>query len=178
MASVQQNQNNQTVFRFVLYASMIMLISSVIFGTYSTYDEWQKTGKFVVGESFSKKEIPYKHFAKLVTWLYFASVIAWFCKNKMGWQKRAIKNSWKLPILQLTALTCVILCLWMVMYAFLMLQTQMSSGFRSGAMPDIDGLVFEFPDKNTLWNVTFTAKVSLAGLIISAHAMHLLTKKT
>jgi hypothetical protein len=81
-----------------------------------------------------------------------------------------------MALLQLLLLGLTIICLYEVLYNFMVLNAQVTAGIRDGNVPDIDSLTIAYPDPARPWNLIFATKMWLAGFLISTHAFYLSTK--
>jgi hypothetical protein len=152
------------------------MLAITAYGTYEMYVEWKENGTYVMGEVLVKTEVPFANFAKLTTWLFFSTIIGWYCVSRIGWKKTTNLMSWKMALLQLMLLSFAIICLYEVLYNFTVLNAQISAGIIDGKVPDIDSLTIAYPDPNRPWNLIFATKMFLVGFIISSHAFYLSTK--
>lgn len=173
---LQEHETGYRIFLYIFYSCAIIMASITAFGIYSMYVEWLETGTYVMGEILVKTEFPYNHFAKLTTWLFFATVIGWYCVTRIGWKKTTHIPSWRMSLLQLMLVGFVIITLYEVMYNFTVLTAQIAAGIVDGKVPDIDSLTIAYPDPTRPWNLIFATKIFLAALIISSHALYLSTK--
>lgn len=153
-----------------------MMASITVYATYAMIVDWQKNGTYVMGEVLVKTEFPFPHFAKLITWLFFACIVGWYCVSRIGWKKAVGIHSWRMSLLQLMLLGFSIICLYEVLYNFMILNAQISAGIIDGKVPDIDKLTIAYPDQNRPWNLIFATKIFLIGFLISSHAFYLSTK--
>lgn len=138
--------------------------------------EWEENGTYVMGEVLVKTEVPFENFAKLITWLFFSTIIGWYCVSRIGWKKTTNLRTWKMALVQLMLLGFSIICLYEVLYNFTVLNAQISAGIVNGTVPDIDSLTIAYPDPDRPWNLIFATKAFLAAFIISSHALYLSTK--
>lgn len=152
------------------------MASITAYGIYAMLTEWDKTGTYVMGEALVKTEFPYKHFAKLSTWLFFSTIIGWYCVTRIGWKKTTNLRSWKMALVQLMVLGFAIICLYETMYNFTVLNAQITAGIVDGKVPDIDSLTIAYPDPSRPWNLIFATKIFLAAFIIHSHAFYLSTR--
>lgn len=175
---LQESDSGYKVFLYVFYVCAFIMASITAYGAYAMIQEWQEKGTYVMGEILVTTEIPFKNFAKLTTWLFFSSIIGWYCVSRIGWKKttKGKINSWKMSLLQLMLLGFVIINLYEVLWSFTVLNAKISAGIANGVVPDIDKLTVAYPDPNRPWNLIFSTKVFLMGLIISAHAFYLSTR--
>lgn len=173
---LQENDPGYKVFLYIFYVCAFMMGSITIYGAYAMILEWQENGTYVMGEVLVKTEFPFPHFAKLITWLFFACIIGWYCVSRIGWKKAVRLYSWKMALLQLMLLGFAIICLYEVLYNFTVLNAHIGAGIRDGQLPDIDYLTVAYPDPNRPWNLIFATKIFLVGFLISAHAFYLSTR--
>ncbi len=173
---LQEYEAGYKIFLYIFYACAIIMASITAFGTYAMFEEWSEKGTYVLGEVLVKTEFPYKHFAKLTTWLFFSSVVGWYCVTRIGWKKTTHLSSWKMSLVQLMLVGFATICLYEVMYNFTVLNAQITAGIVDGKVPDIDSLTIAYPDPTRPWNLVFATKVFLAALIISVHALYLSTR--
>ena len=96
------------------------MMSILVFGAYAMYTEWEETGTYVMGEILVQTEIPYHDFAKLTTWLFFSTIIGWYCVTRIGWRRTAGNKivGTKMALLQLMLLGFSIIALYEVLYNF------------------------------------------------------------
>jgi hypothetical protein len=152
------------------------MTSILVYGTYAMLTEWEETGTYVMGEVLVETEIPFENFAKLTTWLFFSTIIGWYCVSRIGWKKTTNLRSWRMALLQLMLVGFTIICLYEVLYNFTVLNAQITAGVIDGEVPDIDSLTIAYPDPSRPWNLIFATKIFLVGFIISAHAFYLSTR--
>ncbi len=152
------------------------MTSILVYGTYAMLTEWGETGTYVMGEVLVETEVPFENFAKLTTWLFFSTIIGWYCVTRIGWKRTTNLRSWRMALLQLMLVGFAIICLYEVLYNFTVLNAQITAGIINGEVPDIDSLTIAYPDPNRPWNLIFATKMFLVGFIISSHAFYLSTK--
>lgn len=138
--------------------------------------EWEENGTYVMGEVLVETEVPFENFAKLTTWLFFSTIIGWYCVSRIGWKKTTNLRTWRMALLQLMLVGFAIICLYEVLYNFTVLNAQITAGIIDGEVPDIDSLTIAYPDPSRPWNLIFATKIFLVGFIISAHAFYLSTR--
>ena len=175
-AHLQEKDTGYKVFLYIFYVCAFMMASITAYGAYAMIVEWQEKGTYVMGEVLVETEIPFENFAKLTTWLFFSTIIGWYCVSRIGWKKTTNIRTWKMALLQLMLLGFAIICLYEVLYNFTVLNAQISAGVVDGVVPDIDALTVAYPDENRPWNLIFATKIFLVGFIISSHAFYLSTK--
>lgn len=174
--NLHETDTGYKVFLYIFYGCAFIMASITAYGIYAMFTEWDKTGTYVMGEALVKTEFPYKHFAKLTTWLFFSTIVGWYCVTRIGWKKTTNLRSWKMALVQLMVLGFAVVCLYEVLYNFTVLNAQITAGIVDGAVPDIDSLIIAYPDPSRPWNLIFATKIFLAAFIISSHAFYLSTK--
>ena len=166
------------VYLYIFYICGFIMLSSLVFGVYVTMIEWIENGTYVMGEVIHNTTIPFENFARVSTWIFFSTIIGWYCVSRIGWRRTAGNKivGTKMALLQLMLLGFSIITLYEVIYNFTVLNAQITSGIIDGVVPDIDRLSIAYPDPDRPWNVVFATKVFLAAFIISTHAFYLSTK--
>ena len=154
------------------------MVSTLVFGVYVTMVEWMDDGKYVMGEAIHNTVFPFENFARGSTWIFFSTIIGWYCVTRIGWKRTAGDKiiGLRMALLQLMLLGFAIIALYEVLYNFTVLNAVITAGVIEGQVPDIDKLYVAYPDPDRPWNLVFATKVFLAGFIISAHAFYLSTK--
>jgi hypothetical protein len=173
---LQQNDKAYKIFLYIFYVCGFMMLSILAFGIWAMYSEWVEKGTYVMGEVLVTTELPFPHFAKLTTWLFFSCIIGWYCVSRIGWKKAVGLHSWRMSLLQLMLLSFAIINLYEVLYNFTILNAQITAGIVNGQVPDIDRLTIAYPDQTRPWNLIFATKIFLVGFLISAHAFYLSTR--
>ena len=125
-----------------------------------------------MGEAIQNTFIPFENFARVSTWIFFSTIIGWYCVSRIGWRRTAGSKiiGWRMALLQLMLLGFAIITLYAVLNA------EITVGMIKGNVPNIDMLSIAYPDQNRPWNLVFATKVFLAAFIISTHAFYLSTK--
>ena len=114
---------------------------------------------------------------KSFTWLFFSTVIGWYCVSRIGWKRTTNLRSYRMGLLQIMLLGFTIICLYEVLWTFTILNAEITSQMiLNGQTPDIDSLAVEYPDILRPWNLIFGTKMWLAAALISGHAFYLSTK--
>jgi hypothetical protein len=154
------------------------MAASLVFGVYITMVEWIENGTYVMGEAIHNTTIPFENFARGSTWIFFSTIIGWYCVTRIGWRRTAGNKivGAKMALLQLMLLGFSIITLYEVLYNFTVLNAQITAGIIDGLVPDIDRLSIAYPDPDRPWNLVFATKVFLAAFIISTHAFYLSIK--
>lgn len=154
------------------------MAASLVYGVYITTLEWIENGTYVMGEAIHNTVIPFENFARLSTWIFFSTIIGWYCVSRIGWRKTAGNKigGYRMALLQLMLLGFMIITFYEVLYNFTVLNATIAAGYVDGQVPDIDRLSIAYPDPDRPWNLVFATKVFLAAFIISAHSFYLSTK--
>jgi len=174
--NIQKTDSGYKIFLCIFYISSFIMTAIMLYGIFHMFTEWQEKNIYVLGEILVKTEIPFKNFAKLTTWLFFSSIISWYCVSRIGWKRTVKVDSWKMSLLQLMLLSFSVISLYEVLYNFTVLNSQITAGIINGEIPDIDSLVISYPDSNRPWNLIFATKMFLAAFLISSHAFYLSTR--
>ena len=166
------------IFLYIFYVCGFIMASSLVFGVYVTTIEWIENGTYVMGEAIHNTVIPFENFARVSTWIFFSTIIGWYCVSRIGWKKTAGNKivGWKMALLQLMLLGFAIITFYEVLYNFTVLNAQITAGIIDGRVPDIDKLYVAYPDPERPWNLVFATKIFLCAFIISAHAFYLSTR--
>jgi len=166
------------VYLYIFYVCGFIMASSLVFGVYITMIEWMENGTYVMGEAIHNTAIPFENFARVTTWIFFSTIIGWYCVTRIGWRRTAGNKivGTKMALLQLMLLGFSIIALYEVLYNFTVLNAQITAGIIDGVVPDIDRLSIAYPDPDRPWNLIFATKIFLAGFIISTHAFYLSIK--
>jgi len=173
---LQESERGYKIFLYIFYVCAFLMASITGYGAYAMILEWQQNGTYVMGEVLVSTEVPFPNFAKLITWLFFACIIGWYCVSRIGWKRTVRLYSWRMALLQLMLLGFCIICLYEVLYNFTVLNAQITAGYVEGKTPDIDRLTVAYPDPQRPWNLIFATKIFLVGFVISAHAFYLSTR--
>jgi hypothetical protein len=158
--------------------SFFIMASSLVYGVYVTMIEWLENGTYVMGEAIHNTVIPFENFARVSTWIFFSTIIGWYCVSRIGWKRTAGNKivGVRMALLQLMLLGFAIITLYEVLYNFTVLNAKITAGVIEGIVPDIDRLSVAYPDPDRPWNLVFATKVFLSAFIISAHAFYLSTR--
>ncbi|QUC64657.1 hypothetical protein NsoK4_09630 [Nitrosopumilus sp. K4] len=166
------------VYLYIFYVCGFIMAASLVYGVYITTLEWIENGTYVMGEAIHNTVIPFENFARLSTWIFFSTIIGWYCVSRIGWRRTAGNKigGYRMALLQLMLLGFVIITFYEVLYNFTVLNATIAASYVDGQVPDIDRLSIAYPDPDRPWNLVFATKVFLAAFIISAHAFYLSTK--
>ena len=175
---LEKSDSAYKVFLYLFYLCGFIMVASLVFGVYVTMIEWMENGTYVMGEAINNTVIPFENFARVSTWIFFSTVIGWYCVTRIGWKRTAGNKiiGWKMGLLQLMLLGFAIISLYEVMYNFTVLNAKITAGVIEGQVPDIDMLFVAYPDPDRPWNLIFATKIFLSSFIISAHAFYLSTR--
>ncbi len=166
------------VYLYIFYVCAVIMASITAFGVYAMLEELEKNGMYVMGEVLNTTMIPFENFARLSTWLFFSTIIGWYCVSRIGWKKTTGNKivGWRMSLLQLMLLGFTIICFYEVLWNFSVLTAHVTAELVNGNMPDIDRLSTGFADPDRPWNLIFATKIFLAATIISGHAFYLSTR--
>lgn len=175
---LEKSDSAYKVFLYLFYICGFIMAASLVFGVYITMIEWMENGTYVMGEAINNTVIPFENFARVSTWIFFSTIIGWYCVTRIGWKRTAGNKiiGWKMGLLQLMLLGFAIISLYEVMYNFTVLNAKITAGVIEGQVPDIDMLFVAYPDPDRPWNLVFATKIFLSAFIISAHAFYLSTR--
>lgn len=175
---LEETDAEYKVYLYIFYLCAAIMASSFAYGVYVTTLEWLESGTYVMGETIHNTAVPFENFARVSTWIFFSSIIGWYCVSRIGWKKTAGNKitGTRMALLRLMLLGFVIITLYEVFYNFTVLNAQIAAGVVNGEVPDIDRLAVSYPDPDRPWNLVFATKVFLASFIISAHAFYLSTR--
>jgi hypothetical protein len=175
---LEKSDSGYKVYLYIFYICGFIMTSSLVFGVYVTMIEWMENGTYVMGEAIHNTTIPFENFARVTTWIFFSTIIGWYCVTRIGWKRTAGDKivGAKMALLQLMLLGFSIISLYEVLYNFTVLNAQMTAGVINGMVPDIDKLSVAYPDADRPWNLVFATKIFLASFIITAHGFYLSVK--
>lgn len=175
---LQETDAAYKVYLYIFYLCAVIMAASFAYGVYVTMAEWMENGTYVMGEAIHNTTIPFENFARVSTWIFFSSIIGWYCVSRIGWKKTAGDKitGTRMALLQLMLVGFAIITLYEVLYNFTVLNAQIAAGTVNGVVPDIDRLSVAYPDPDRPWNLVFATKIFLACFIISSHALYLSTK--
>jgi len=175
---LKKSDSGYKVYLYIFYICGFIMLSSLVFGVYVTMIEWIENGTYVMGEAIHNTTIPFENFARVSTWIFFSTIIGWYCVTRIGWRRTAGNKviGTRMALLQLMLLGFSIISLYEVLYNFTVLNAQMTAGIIDGLVPDIDKLSVAYPDPDRPWNLVFATKIFLASFIISTHAFYLSIK--
>ncbi len=94
------------VYLYIFYICGAIMVSALIFGVYATMLEWLANGTYVMGEVIHNTTIPFENFARISTWIFFSTIIGWYCVTRIGWKRTAGNKivGANMPLLQLLLL--------------------------------------------------------------------------
>ena len=108
---LEKTDTGYKIYLYIFYTCGFIMISILAFGIYAMLTEWEETGTYVMGEVLVETEVPFDNFAKLTTWLFFSTIIGWYCVTRIGWKRTTGLITWKMALLQLMLLSFVIISL-------------------------------------------------------------------
>lgn len=175
---LEEHDKSYKVFLYIFYVSASIMGIIAAYGAYAMYAEWIREGTYVMGEVLNTTVVPFENFARLSTWLFFSTIISWYCVSRIGWKRTAGNkiSKTRMSLLQLMLLGFAIICLYEVLWNFTVLNAHITAGIIDGIVPDIDTLTVSYPDPDAPWNLIFATKIFLSGFLISAHAFYLSTR--
>jgi len=175
---LEKTDTGYKVYLYIFYVCGAIMVSALIFGVYATMLEWLANGTYVMGEVIHNTTIPFENFARISTWIFFSTIIGWYCVTRIGWKRTAGNKivGAKMALLQLMLLGFTIISFYEVLYNFTLLNAQITAGVIDGLVPDIDMLSVAYPDPDRPWNLIFATKIFLAAFIITAHGFYLSIK--
>ena len=175
---LEKSDAGYKVYLCIFYVCAFIMASSFIFGVYITMIEWMENGTYVMGEAIQNTFIPFENFSRISTWIFFSTIIGWYCVSRIGWKRTAGNKiiGMKMALLQLMLLGFTIITLYEVLYNFTVLNAKITASMIESNTSNIDMLSIAYPDPERPWNLVFATKMFLAAFIISAHAFYLSTK--
>ena len=90
---LQETDTGYKIFLYIFYVCGFLMISITVYGFYAMYVEWTENGTYVMGEVLVTTEIPFENFAKITTWLFFSTIIGWYCVSRIGWKRTSRKRT-------------------------------------------------------------------------------------
>ncbi len=171
----RDDRRTRKIFLGVFYFCAFVMAAITFYAIYVSFEEYQKTGKVVIGEVLVETEFPAKGLAKLVTYLMIVSVIGWYCVVRLGGDKVSRVPKWLKSILQLIVLAIAVVSLYEFVYNFVVWNSLMTADVLKGVLR-FDNLNVEYPNPKTPWNLVFATKMSLAAFLISAHGFYTMSK--
>jgi hypothetical protein len=171
----KDDRRTRKIFLGVFYFCALVMASITFYAIYVSLEEYQKTGRVVIGEVLVETEFPAKGLAKLVTYLMIVSVVGWYCVVRLGGNKVSNIPKWLKSILQLIVLVIAVVSLYEFVYNFVVWNSLMTADVLRGVLR-FDDLNVEYPNPETPWNLVFATKMSLAAFLISAHGFYTMSK--
>ena len=148
---LEKTDTGYKVYLYIFYICGAIMASTLIFGVYATMLEWLENGTYVMGEVIHNTTIPFENFARVSTWIFFSTIIGWYCVTRIGWKRTAGNKiiGARMALLQLMLLGFAIICFYEVLYNFTVLNAQITAGVVNGLVPDIDMLSVAYPDRKS-----------------------------
>ncbi|HEX9678416.1 hypothetical protein [Nitrososphaera sp.] len=171
----KDDRSARKIYLGVFYFCAIVMASITFYALYVSIEEYQKTGKVVIGEVLVNTEFPLPGLAKLVTYLMIVSVVGWYCVVRLGGDKVSSIPKWAKAILQLTVLAIAVVSLYEFVYNFIVWNSLITADVLQGVFR-FDDINVEYPKPETPWNLVFATKMSLAAFLISAHGFYTMSK--
>lgn len=173
--SVSKRFPTLSIHLVIFYFSAISMLIICTYGMYASAVQYSKTKTVIIGQVIVSTEFPTHGSGKLVTYLMVLSVISWYSAMKLVGEKLSnIPNTIRL-ILQIVILIACVVSLYELVYNFLVWSSLITFNLANGHL-NLDNISISYPNPNTPWNLVFATKMTLAGLLISAHAFYLITK--
>lgn len=163
------------IYKVIFYICAAVMLSITVYALAESIREYLSSGSVVIGEVLVNTEVPFKGLAKLVTYLMISSVVGWYCVTKIGREKTRNISAGKRAILKLISLAIAVICLYELIYNFVVWNALMTADAISGIIR-IDVLNIPYPNPKTPWSLVFATKMFLAAFVISAHAFYLMSR--
>jgi hypothetical protein len=171
----RDDQRSIRIYKVAFYVCAAIMILITGYALAESLREYIATGKVVIGEVLVDTEFPMKGFAKLVSYLMFASIVGWYCVTRLGKEKTMNLSKSARSMLRLITLAVAVLAFYEFVYNFMVWNALMTADAISGIIR-IDVLNIPYPSPNTPWSLVFATKMFLAAAVISAHAFYLVTR--
>jgi len=81
---LEKKDASYKVYLYIFYVCGFIMIASLVFGVYVTTIEWIENGIYVTGEAINNTTIPFENFARVSTWIFFSTIIGWYCVTRIG----------------------------------------------------------------------------------------------
>lgn len=171
----KDDRSARKIYLGVFYFCAVVMAAITFYALFVSIDEYQKTGKVVIGEVLVETEFPLPGLAKLVTYLMIVSVVGWYCVVKLGGDKVSSIPKWAKSVLQLIVLAIAVVSLYEFVYNFVVWNSLITADVIQGIF-NFDGINVGYPKPETPWNLVFATKMSLAAFLISAHGFYTMSK--
>ena len=115
---LEKTDTGYKVYLYIFYICGAIMASTLIFGVYATMLEWLANGTYVMGEVIHNTTIPFENFARVSTWIFFSTIIGWYCVTRIGWRRTAGNKiiGTRMALLQLMLLGFTIISFYEVLY--------------------------------------------------------------
>ncbi len=174
-SELKDDRSARRIYLGVFYFCAVVMAAITFFALYVSIDEYQRTGRVVIGEVLVETEFPLPGLAKLVTYLMIVSVVGWYCVVKLGGDKVGNIPKWAKSVLQLIVLAIAVVSLYEFVYNFIVWNSFITADVIQGVLR-FDEHNVEYPKPDTPWNLVFATKMSLAAFLISAHGFYTMSK--
>ncbi len=171
----RRSSDDIMVYKVIFYICAAIMIVVTAYALIASLMEYINNGSVVIGEVLVNTEIPFKGFAKPVTYLMISSIVGWYCVTRLGKSKTMNLSPRNKAILKLIAIAIAVTTLYELIYNFVVWGALMTADAISGIIR-IDVLNIPYPNPKTPWSLVFATKMFLAAFIISAHAVYLISK--
>jgi hypothetical protein len=171
----KDDKRTRKIFLGVFYFSAMVMAAITFYAIFVSLEEYQKTGRVIIGEVLVDTEFPFKGLAKLITYLMIVSVVSWYCVVRLGGDRVKGIPKWIKSILQLIVLIIAIVALYEFVYNFAVWNSLITADAIKGVL-DFDDKSVPYPNPQTPWNLVFATKMSLAAFLIAAHGFYVMSK--
>ncbi len=174
-SELRDDRSARRIYLGVFYFCAMVMAVITFYAMYVSVEEYQRTGRVVIGEVLVDTEFPLPGLAKLVTYLMIVSVVGWYCVVRLGGDKVSNIPTWAKSVLQLIVLAIAVVSLYEFVYNFMVWNSLITADVIQGIFR-FDDLNIEYPEPETPWNLVFATKMSLAAFLISAHGFYTMSK--
>ncbi len=171
----RRSSDDIMVYKVIFYICAAIMIVVTAYALIASLMEYISNGSVVIGEVLVNTEVPFKGFAKPVTYLMISSIVGWYCVTRLGRSKTMNLSARNKAILKLIAIAVAATTLYELIYNFVVWNALMTADAISGIIR-IDVLNIPYPNPKTPWSLVFATKMFLAAFIISAHAVYLISR--
>ena len=173
--SVSKRFPTLSIHLVIFYFSAISMLIICTYGMYASAVQYSKTKTVIIGQVIVSTEFPTHGAAKLVTYLMVLSVISWYSAMKLVAKAVKYTEYHKINPTNCNSHRLCSFAVQLLVYNFLVWSSLITFNLANGHL-NLDNISISYPNPNTPWNLVFATKMTLAGLLISAHAFYLITK--
>jgi len=163
------------VYKFTALVSGIIMLLTIIYGTYEMFLEYITTGTIVVGAPLVYVEFPYKYFAKPVTYFAVSLVVFWYSILHVARDKVVSLGKDIRALFSIIALGVAYASGYELLYNFMVWDAIVVSQILRGNI-NIDQAVIGYPDPNLPWNLVFATKFFSAIFVVALYTLYYLNK--